>query len=117
MEDLRAWRKVPFSPLGSAISQAIRPAGIVDFTPNRQWSFQATSSYENTRGFHVYDMLQNGFSASYTRSLNRTFNDRTGDVHLKYPIRISGGVRQEGFINFTGGSSEVIRPYFSITVF
>ncbi len=117
IEDLRSWRQVPFSPLGSAIAQAIRPAGTVNFAPNKQWAFQATSSYENTRGFHVYDMLENGFSASYTRPLNRTFNDRTGDVHLRYPIRISGGIRQEGFINFAGGSSETFRPYFSITIF
>jgi tetratricopeptide (TPR) repeat protein len=116
MEDRRAWRVVPFSPLHSAISQAIRPAATIDFSPTPYWDIQATSSYESTRGFHVYDAIQNGFALSYTRPINRTFNDRTGKVRLKYPIRFSAGVQDETFINFTQGQTQ-IRPYVSITVF
>ena len=117
VEDLRAWRIVPFSPIHSAISQALRPAATVDFAPNHHWDLQASSSFESTRGFHVYDMTDNGISLSYTRPLNRTFNDRTGDIHLKYPIRISGGLREETFVNFTGAQSTTYRPYVSLTIF
>lgn len=117
LEDLRAWRVVPFSPIHSAISQAIRPAATVAFSPNRNLQFQLTTSYENTRGFHVYDMVDNGVSASYTRAFDRTFNDETGQMKLKYPIRITGGLRQETFTNFSAGHSQQFRPYVSITIF
>jgi hypothetical protein len=117
IEDLRAWRVVPYSPIHSAISQALRPALAVDFSPTSRWNIQASASYESTRGFHVYDMLQSGFAVSYTRPLDRTLNDRTGEVHLKYPIRVSAGVREETFLNFTGGQNQQFRPYVSITLF
>jgi tetratricopeptide (TPR) repeat protein len=117
MEDRRAWRIVPFSPLHSAISQAIRPAATVDYSPSSRWDFQATTSYESTRSFHVYDMTQSGFSLSYTRPLGRTFSDQNENLHLKYPLRISGGLQQETFFNFTHGQSTQFRPYVSITLF
>lgn len=117
VEDLRTWRVVPFSPIHSAISQALRPAATVDFSPTRRLDFQVSSSYESTQGFHVYDMTQNGISVSYTRPLDRTFNDKTGKVHLKYPIRLSAGLRQEGFLNFTQGQNQKFLPYVSITLF
>lgn len=116
-EDLRTWRIVPFSPIHSAIAQALRPAGTIDFSPSRYWDIQVSSSYENTRGFHVYDMLQNSFALSYTRPLGRTFNDETGEVKLKYPLRISAGMQAENFLNFTNGQSQQFRPYVSITLF
>ena len=117
MEDRRAWRIVPYSPLHSAISQAIRPAATIDFSPSPTWDVQATSSYESTRSFHVYDAIQNGISFSYTRPINRTFNDRTGKVHLRYPIRVSAGIQDETFFNFTNGQTQQIRPYVSVTIF
>ncbi len=116
VEDLRAWRVVPFSPLHSAISQALRPAATVDFSPTPRWNIEASSSYENTRGFHVYDVTQNGISVSYSRPLGRTFNEETGEIRLKYPIRVSAGMRQETFLNFTGGQNQ-FRPYVSVTLF
>jgi tetratricopeptide (TPR) repeat protein len=116
MEDRRAWRVVPFSPLHSAISQAIRPAGTIDFSPNAFWDIQATSSYESTRAFHVYDAVQNAFSLSYTRPVNRTFNDRKGNIRLRYPIRFSAGIQEETFTNLARGKNQ-IRPYVSITIF
>lgn len=116
-EDLRAWRIVPFSPIHSAIAQALRPAGTIDFSASRNWGFQVSTSYENTRGFHVYDMLQNSFALSYTRPFGRTFNDETGEVKLKYPIRISAGIQTENFLNFTQGQSQQFRPYVSVTLF
>jgi hypothetical protein len=117
VEDLRTWRIVPFSPIHSAISQALRPAGTVDYSPSPNWGLQFSSSYESPRGFHVYDMLQNSFGMSYTRPFGRTFNDETGEVKLKYPIRISAGIQTENFLNFSHGPSQQLRPYVSITLF
>lgn len=117
MEDRRAWRIVPFSPIHSAISQAIFPAGTIDYSPSPQWDVQATTSFESTRGFHIYDNIQNGFTFSFVRPLARKFNDTNGEVHLRYPLRISGGIRQESFFNFSQGHSQQFRPFFSITVF
>lgn len=116
-EDLRSWRIVPFSPLHSAISQALRPAGTVDYSVSRHWNIQATSAYEDTRGFHVYDMTENGVSVSYMRPFGRSFNDENGEVKLKYPLRFSGGLQEETFMNFGSGKNQQFRPYFSVTLF
>ena len=123
MEDLRSWRVVPyvFSPgnfvMHSGIAQALRPAGTVNYSPARNWDFQFSTAYENTRTFHVYDMTQNGISLSYVRPLGRSYNEDTGTVHLKYPIRFSGGVQEESFPSFAGGKSQEFRPYVSINIF
>jgi tetratricopeptide (TPR) repeat protein len=117
LEDIRAWRIEPYSPIHSAISQAIRPAATIHYAPNKYWDIQASSSYESTRGFHVYDMTENSFTVSYVRSFDRAFNETTGKVHLKYPIRIAAGVRQEGFLNFSQGTNEKVIPFISVTIF
>jgi tetratricopeptide (TPR) repeat protein len=123
MEDLRSWRVVPyvFSPgnfkVYSGIAQALRPAGTVNYSPARNWQVRFSTAYENTRSFHLYDMTQNGISVSYVRPFGRSFNEDTGTVHLKYPIRFSAGVQEETFPNFTGGKSQEFRPYVSINLF
>ncbi len=125
VEDLRAWRIVNFQPLPpapplpqrSAISQALRPAGTVDYTLSRNWDVQANSSFENTRGFHLYDMTQNGISVSYTRPFSRTFQSEAGDVRLRYPIRFSAGIQEETFPNFTSGTNQQFRPFVSLNLF
>ena len=120
VEDLRAWRVVPYSPtFPSAISQALNPAATIDFSPTPHWEIQASTSYQSTRGFHVYDMTQNGISVSYTRPFDRSFNDKTGKIRLRYPIRLSGGIREETFPNFSspGVSNSSFRPYVSLLLF
>ncbi len=127
VEDIRAYRiAAPFAvnnvipagaPEQSAISQGLRPAGTIDFTPTPHWDIQAFASYESTRGFHAYDLIQDGIALSYTRPFDRTFNDITGKVRLRYPIRLSGGIREETFPNFSGGNSTQFRPYVSLTIF
>jgi tetratricopeptide (TPR) repeat protein len=114
VEDLRAWRVVA---AGSGIAQVLRPAGNIDFAPNRHWDLQASVAYSSTRGFHAYDAVQSGFSLSYATPLRRKFHDESGEVHLQYPIRFSAGLQQETFFNFTNGQSEQFRPYVSITLF
>ncbi|MGB7135643.1 MAG: tetratricopeptide repeat protein, partial [Acidobacteriaceae bacterium] len=116
-EDLRFWRIVPFSPLHSAISQALRPAGTIDYSPSRRWDIQASTAFEDTRGFHIYDMTTNGIAVSYMRPFGRSFNDETGALRLKYPLRFSAGVQEETFPNFTSGKTTQLKPYISITLF
>jgi tetratricopeptide (TPR) repeat protein len=123
VEDLRSWRVVPYdihpsdTVTYSGTAQALRPAGTIDFSPTRHWDFQIASAYESTRDDHLYDMTQNGLTVSYMRPFGRTFNDETGEVHLKYPIRFSAGFQQQTFMNFTGGQNQQFRPYVSITLF
>jgi tetratricopeptide (TPR) repeat protein len=113
-EDLRAWRVVGAN---SGIAQALRPAGTVQFAPTRNWSLQATTAYSSTRGFHIYDAVQNGFSASYAMPFHRGFKDEGGEVPLQYPIRFAAGLQQESFFNFSGEHNQQFRPYFSISLF
>jgi tetratricopeptide (TPR) repeat protein len=113
-EDLRAWRVVGAN---SGIAQNLRPTGTIDFTPNRKWDMQVSTAYSSTRSFHVYDVIQNGFSISYARPFRRKFNDDSGAVVLQYPIRFSGGFQEETFFNFTGGQSQQFRPYVRISLF
>jgi tetratricopeptide (TPR) repeat protein len=113
-EDLRAWRIF----LGnSAIAQALRPAGSVQFAPSRNWSVQASAAYSRNMGFHAYDAVQSGFAISYAMPVQRGFKDEGGKIELKYPVRFSAGMQQETFFNFTGGQNQQFRPYLSISLF
>ena len=112
-EDVRAWRIVGQN---SAIAQDLRPAATFDFSPRRNWEVLINSAYSNTRGFHVYDAVQNGVSVSYSLPFRRRFSDESGPVTLAYPIRFSGGVQDETFYNFAGGQQQ-LRPYIEISIF
>jgi hypothetical protein len=114
VEDLRAWRVVETK---SAIAQNLRPAGTVNFTPNHNWNLQVSTAYSSSRGFHVYDAMQNGFSISYARPFRRKFNDDSGTVVLQYPIRFSAGLQEVTFFNFTGAQNQQFRPYVRISLF
>jgi tetratricopeptide (TPR) repeat protein len=113
-EDLRAWRVFAGK---SAIAQALRPAGSVQFAPTRNWSVQASAAYSRNMGAHVYDAVQSGFAISYAMPFHRTFREDGKAIELQYPIRFSAGMQQETFFNFRGGANEQFRPYFSISLF
>ncbi len=113
-EDLRAWR---VAGPKSGIAQVLRPAGTLEFIPKRNWDIQASTAYSSTRGFHVYDVTQNGISVSYARPFRRRFNDSSGEVVLQYPIRFSVGFQEETFFNFKGSQSQQFRPYVRISLF
>jgi tetratricopeptide (TPR) repeat protein len=113
-EDLRAWR---IQGNLSAIAQALRPAGSVEFAPTRNWSVQASVAYSRNMGFHIYDAVQTGFAVSYAMPVHRGFKDERGEVELQYPIRFSAGLQQETFFNFTGGQNQQFRPYVCISLF
>ena len=113
-EDLRTWRIV--GPR-FGIAQALRPAGTVTFRPTRNWNVQVSTAYNNTRGFHVYDAVQNGFAVSYAMPFHRGFQEEGRELPLQYPIRFSAGMQQETFFNFPGAHNQQFRPYFSISLF
>jgi len=113
-EDLRAWR---VEGPAWAISQALRPAGRVQFFPTRNWRLQASVAYSRNMSFHAYDAVQSGFSVSYAIPVHRTYRDEGQNVRLTYPIRFSAGMQQEDFFNFTQGNNQQFRPYVSITLF
>jgi tetratricopeptide (TPR) repeat protein len=113
-EDVRAWRIVGAN---SGIAQNLRPAATVDFTPNHNWDVQVSSAYSSTRSFHVYDAIQNAFSVTYARPFRRKFNDDSGQVVLKYPIRFSAGMQEQSFFSFSGGQTQQFRPYVRISLF
>jgi tetratricopeptide (TPR) repeat protein len=112
--DLRAWRVVGAK---SAIAQNLRPAGIIHFAPKRNWDIQASTAFSSTRGFHVYDAMQNGVSLSYAMQFHRRFDDQSGEVTLKYPIRFSAGFQEESFFNFAGSQNQQLRPYVQVSIF
>ena len=114
VEDLRAWRVVGTR---SGIAQNLRPAGTIDFIPKRNWEIHASTAFSSTRGFHVYDVSQNGLSISYAMQFRRGFNGESGRETLKYPIRVSAGLQTESFLNFTGGPSQQLRPYVQVSIF
>lgn len=113
-EDLRAWR---VEQNDWAISQALRPAGSVQFAMTRNWSFQASAAYSRNMGFHAYDAVQSGFAVSYAMPFHHEFKDESGEVELQYPIRFSAGMQQENFYNFPGPQSLQMRPYVQISLF
>ena len=114
VEDLRAWRI--FGPRWG-IAQNLRPAGTVDFIPARNWDVNFSSSYSNTRGFHVYDATQNGFSVSYSRPFRHIFRDNSRPLTIQYPIRFSAGLEEQDFFNFNGNQNQQFRPYVEISIF
>jgi len=114
LEDLRSWRVVTAA---EGIAQNLRPAGMVEYRPNRNWDLQANTAFSSPRSFHAYDAFQNGFSVTYARPFRRKFRDDSGDVVLQYPIRFSAGLQEETFFNFTGGQNTQFRPYVRISLF
>lgn len=116
VEDLRSWRVFGNA---SGIAQNLRPAGMLSYTPYRNWMIQASSSYSSTRSFHIYDASQDGFSISYAKPIRRKIDDGEagGPLTFAYPIRFSAGMQMEKFMNFPGSQSTQLRPYFGITIF
>jgi predicted Zn-dependent protease len=114
IEDLRAWRVVGGA---AGTAQNVRPAVSVDYSPWRNWNFQAASAFSSTRNYHVYDATQNGLIVSYARPFRRKFHDDSGSVVLQYPIRFSAGLQGETFFNFTGAQNQQLRPFIQISIF
>ncbi len=114
IEDLRAWRIVGAA---SGNAQNVRPAGMVDFNPTRNWGIHYATAYSSTRSFHVYDATQNGVSISYSHAFHHMYNGDSKKLILQYPVRFSAGFQEEDFFNFKGGHTQQLRPYVQLTLF
>ena len=113
-EYLRAWR---VEIAQSALAQAARPAGSVDYSFARNWEVEASVAYSRNMGFHAYDAVQSGFQVSYAMPIGRIYSQDGQQVAVRYPIRFSAGMAQESFMNFNGPSSRQLRPYISLNLF
>jgi tetratricopeptide (TPR) repeat protein len=103
----------------SAIAQALRPGGTVEYRPARAWSVNGEFAY--TRGEILQD-YNNYFIAgfvSYERPLRRIITDSAGSFPVDYPLRFSFGFETEQFPNFNGAvkSATMVRPIVRLTVF
>ncbi|HUY93846.1 MAG TPA: tetratricopeptide repeat protein [Terracidiphilus sp.] len=115
LEDLRSWRVVG---LNSGIAQNLRPNIWLNYSFKRSWNVQFSSAFSSTRGFHIYDAIQNGFSISYAMPIRRKISgNEAGPLTYAYPIRFAAGMQDEDFFNFPGPHSQQLRPYIGITVF
>jgi tetratricopeptide (TPR) repeat protein len=113
-EYLRAWR---VEDNRWAIAQALRPAFELEVRAAKNWTVQASGAWSRGEGFHAYDNVNNQLLISYVRPIQRPLNDGLGDVPVTYPLRLSFGIQQQTFYNFTAGSRTKVLPVIRLTLF
>jgi len=114
-EYLRAWRVQDAS---FAIAQAIRPGFRLDYKPlASHWAVHASGTWSRGQGFHAYDNVSNEVLVSYTRGFERPLDDGHGEIPVTYPMRISFGIQQQTFYDFTGSNRNTILPVIRFNVF
>ncbi len=114
-EYLRAWRVQDAS---FAIAQALRPGFRLDYKPMAShWAVHAAGTWSRGEGYHAYDNVSNEVIVSYTRGLERPLNDGQGEIPVTYPLRISLGIQQQTFYDFTGKNRSTILPVIRFNVF
>ncbi|MFB3916833.1 MAG: tetratricopeptide repeat protein [Terriglobales bacterium] len=113
-EYIRSWR---VRDAGFGAGQIMRPAGQIEYRPNRNWEVNANFAWSRGQGFHAYDNMQSGFFISYMKPLRRRVSDGVGEVPVEYPLRFSVGLEQQHFYNFTGRSQAMFRPVVRLTLF
>ncbi|MGI9100854.1 MAG: tetratricopeptide repeat protein [Terriglobales bacterium] len=112
---IRGWR---VQDLTFALAQAMRPGAEIHYKINNQWTVDAHMALSRGMGMHDYDNAQSGFFVSYTRRLRRSVDDGLGQVPVDYPLRLSFGLEQDTFYNWTGnGSSNMLRPVVHLSIF
>jgi len=112
---IRSWR---VQDLTFATAQIMVPGAGVEYKVNERWSVDAAFDFTRGQGFHNYDNVQTGFLVSYVKPLRRTVSDGMGAVAVDYPLRISGGLQQQSFYNFSGpGSTTSLRPVIKVSIF
>jgi hypothetical protein len=100
------------------IAQILVPGARFEFKPNDRWSVDGAFDLSRGQGFHLYDNYQSGFLVTYMRPLHRSFDDGAGAIAVDYPLRISFGIQQQMFPNFTGqGSTSSFRPVIRVSLF
>jgi hypothetical protein len=114
-EYLRAWRVQDAS---WAIAQALRPGFRVDYQPlASHWAVHAQGTWSQGKGFHAYDNVTNEVIVEYTKGLRRPLADGLGEVPVNYPIRISFGIQQQTFYDFTGTNRNTNLPVIRYNLF
>jgi hypothetical protein len=114
-EYLRSWEVQNAS---WAVAQAIRPGFHLDYEPlASRWAVHATGTWSQGKGFHTYDNVANAVTVSYTKGLRRVLNDGMGDVPVNYPLRVSLGIQQQTFYDFTGKNRNTFLPVILLNLF
>jgi hypothetical protein len=114
-EYLRAWR---VQDLAFATAQAMRPGFRLDYRPlASHWAVHAAGTWSRGEGFHAYDNVTNEAMVSYTRGLQRPLNDGQGEIPVTYPMRISLGIQQQTFYDFTGKNRNTFLPVIRFNIF
>ncbi len=112
---VRSWR---VQDTTSVNAQILVPGARFELKANDHWTVDGTFDITRGQGFHLYDNTQSGFLISYMRPIRRNLNDGAGGVMVDYPLRISVGLQQQTFMNYTGvGKSSAYRPVISVTLF
>ena len=112
---IRSWR---VQDLTFATAQIMVPGARVEYKVNERWSVDAAFDFTRGQGFHNYDNVQTGFLVSYVKPLRRTVSDGMGAVAVDYPLRISAGIQQQSFYNFSGpGQTTSLRPVIKVSIF
>jgi tetratricopeptide (TPR) repeat protein len=114
-EYLRSWR---VQDANFAIAQALRPGFRLEYQPlASHWAVQASGTWSQGKGFHTYDNVSNEVMVSYIKGMRRTLDDGMGEVPVNYPLRISFGIAQQSFYDFTGTNRNTILPIIRINLF
>ena len=114
-EYLRAWR---VQDADFAIAQALRPGYRVDYRPlTSHWAVHAAGTWSRGEGLNIYDNVNNEVMVSYIKGFQRPLNDGIGEVPVTYPLRISFGIQQQTFYNFSGNNRNTILPIIRINLY
>jgi Tfp pilus assembly protein PilF len=113
-EYIRSWR-VDINTF--AIAQAMRPAAQFSYRVNNRWQFEATAAYTREMGSPIYDNMNTGLLVSYTRPLGRTWSDAAGPARIEFPLKLSFGLQQQQFPNFTGTKKSSFVPVIRLSIF
>jgi len=108
---LRGWR---VESERFALAQAMRPAVRFNYQPNDRWSLRGGFELSRGEGFHDYDNATSELLVSYTRPFRRA-GDVDG-VSVAYPFRLSFGIQQQEFYNFSGHGTTVL-PVVQLNLF
>lgn len=112
---VRSWR---VADLDFATAQILVPGARFEVKPNDRWAIDGSFDFTRGEGFHTYDNAESGFLITYTKPLRRSLNDGTGGLAVDYPLRISFGIQQQSFFDFTGtGKTNSFHPVVRISLF
>ncbi|HEX8926543.1 MAG TPA: hypothetical protein VF786_12165, partial [Terriglobales bacterium] len=83
----------------------------------KRWDFNGQFSYSRGEGFHQYDNTLSSLLISYVVPIRRSIADGSGELPVEYPLRLSFGVQNQNFYNFTGQNQTILRPVIRLTLF